>query len=478
MPEPGRRSVITGLVTGALVLGLDPVSRTWVTAAHAGGPFDRLPPLDGRLRLDAAALDAAADDFGHIVSRRPRAVLEPGSVRDVAAMVKYCRRHGVQVAGRGQGHSVHGQCQVAGGLVVDLGTLDAIEIRGDRAVVGGGATWLALVRAALAEGRTPPVLTDYLGLSVGGTLSLGGFGGAVGHHGAQVDNVLELTVVTGKGELVTCSPTRRRDLFDAVRGGLGQVGIIVEAVVRLTPAPAAVRRYNLTYPTLEALTAVQRRMVDEGRFGYLEGSLSRAEDGSWAYVMEAVAFDATSADDERLIGDLGHASAAIDDLPYFDFLNRIAPVVEILIQLGEWARPHPWIDAFLPGSKTEELVAETLPELTPELIGQSAVILLYPIPTARVRAPLVRLAEEKHTFLFGLLRTASPGSADAATMVAANRALYERVRAAGGGRYATGAVPFSRDDWRRHFGDAWPAFRAAKRTYDPANILTPGQGIF
>ena len=63
-------------------------------------------------------------------------------------------------------------------------------------------------------------------------------------------------------------------------------------------------------------------------------------------------------------------------------------------------------------------------------------------------------------------------------MVAANRALYERVRAAGGSRYPTGALPFSREDWRRHFGTAWPALLAAKRVHDPANILTPGQGIF
>lgn len=478
MRKPSRRSLMTGLMTGALVLGLDPVTRTWVTAAHADGPFDRLPPLDGRLRLDQAALEAMADDFGHIVSRRPWAVLEPGSVQDVVAMVRYCRRHGLKVAGRGQGHSTNGQSQVEGGLVIDLGPLDSVELRGDRAVVGAGATWHALVRAALAEGRTPPVLADYLGLSVGGTLSAGGLGGAVGHHGAQVDNVLELQVVTGRGDLVTCSPTVRRDLFDAVRGGLGQVGVIVRATVRLVAAPQNVRRYNLYYPSVEALTAAQRRMVDEGRFGYLEGQLARGQDGAWTYMMEAVAFDATAADDARLTGDLGHSSVTIDDLTYFAFLDRLAPVIEILIALGEWTRPHPWLDSVLPGSKADALVTGALPDLTPETIGQSAVILLYPIPTARVRTPLLRLPDERHAFLFSLLRTSSPGSADPATMAAANRTFYEKVRAAGGGWYPIGTLSLSKDDWRRHFGPAWPAFKAAKSAYDPSRILTPGQGIF
>ncbi|HEX9359907.1 MAG TPA: hypothetical protein VF933_39645 [Streptosporangiaceae bacterium] len=47
----------------------------------------------------AGISDAAADDFGHIVHHRPRAVLQPGSIRDVAVMVRFCHerrssRHG------------------------------------------------------------------------------------------------------------------------------------------------------------------------------------------------------------------------------------------------------------------------------------------------------------------------------------------------------------------------------------------------
>ncbi len=37
-----------------------------------------------------------------------------------------------------------------------------------------------------------PVLTDFIELSVGGTLSVGGIGGATQHYRLQIDNVLEL----------------------------------------------------------------------------------------------------------------------------------------------------------------------------------------------------------------------------------------------------------------------------------------------
>ena len=37
--------------------------------------------------------------------------------------------------------------------------------------------WATVLDAALASGTTPPVLNDYMHLSVGGTLSVGGIGG-------------------------------------------------------------------------------------------------------------------------------------------------------------------------------------------------------------------------------------------------------------------------------------------------------------
>jgi cytokinin dehydrogenase len=36
----------------------------------------------------------------------------------------------------------------------------------------------------------------------------------------------------------------------------------------------------------------------------------------------------------------------------------------------------------------------------------------------------------------------------------------------------------TRDDWRRHFGPAFVRLNAAKSTFDPANLLTPGYPIF
>jgi cytokinin dehydrogenase len=484
--QVARRAFVTGVATGALVVGFDPVARRWVAQASTGASLGNVPSLDGRLLTDPTARSQAADDFGHIVHRSPRAVLLPGSVSDVATMVRYCHARGIAVAARGQGHATYGQAQAAGGLIIDMSTLREVRVRDGEVIAMAGARWSDVLHATLPHGLTPPVLTDYLELSVGGTLSAGGVGGAAHRHGAQVDNLTELEVVTGTGERVVCSPSRRADLFHAVRAGLGQCGVIVRATVRLSPAPERVRRYQLHYPTAAALMADQRRVVRDGRFAYVEGQVQPAADGSadWRPLLEAVAFFAGSVppDDAALLGDLSHerGTEEIEDLSYFDFLDRMAPAVAYLRSIGEWYHPHPWWNTFLPDAAADSFVSTTLAHLAPADIGPSGVLLLYPLRRALLRTPLLRTPDSHLVFLFAVLRTASPvaGVPGPAEMVAANRALYERVRALGGTQYPVGSIPMTPNDWRAHFGSAWPAFAAAKRRYDPRRILAPGQGVF
>jgi len=179
-------------------------------------------------------LAAAADDFGHLVHQTPNAVLLPASAHDVAAAVRRAAGQGRRFAAQGRRHSVFGRAQARDGVVADMGRLRTLHaVQRDRVVVDAGATWREVVAATLPHGRTPPVLTDYLDLSVGGTLAVGGVGSATSRLGVMSDHVLELEVVTGQGEQVICSPDRHPSLFDAVRAGLGQVGDITRATLRL-----------------------------------------------------------------------------------------------------------------------------------------------------------------------------------------------------------------------------------------------------
>lgn len=57
--------------------------------------------------------------------------------------------------------------------------------------------WIEVLNKTLELGLTPVSWTDYLYLTVGGTLSNGGISGQASRYGPQISNVLELDVITG-----------------------------------------------------------------------------------------------------------------------------------------------------------------------------------------------------------------------------------------------------------------------------------------
>lgn len=430
------------------------------------------------------------DDFGKIMRRTPRTVVHPQSVDEVVAAL---RDGALPVAAQGCRHSTYGQAQSPDGMVIDLRGLTAVHEMGqDHVVVDAGMTWRELLAVTVPAGLTPPVLPDYLGLSVGGTLAAGGVGGTSFRYGAQVDNVLELEVVTGTGAVLTCSATERADLFDAVRAGFGRCGIITKARLRLVPAPAVVRKYTAGYGDVRSLTGALRRLVADGRANgtveakahHVSAQAYPAEGGGWRYEIEAVVYghdaeSGTAAPGGHGLDDVpaGLSPSAVEDMDYLDFADQMQPGVAELQAMGEWDRPHPWVCMFLPDSRADAVVERTMEALTPDDIGLSGVVLINPHRRDQMRAPLLRLPDEPVMFLFCLLRTASPGAASVETMVAANRALYEEASAVGGTRYPIDAVPFTEADWVAHFGTALDGLRTAKRQYDPDGRLAPTLSI-
>ena len=158
-------------------------------------------------------------------------------------------------------------------------------------------------------------------------------------------------------------------------------------------------------------------------------------------------------------------------------MRRVEERVTALQALGLWARPHPWLDLFVPASGVDELLGEML--ATPAIRGVGPLrILLYPVARSRFGLPLLRLPDGDLSFLVDVLCTAGPEPGAVGTMLCANRTLLERCRHLGGTFYPIGAIPLSPPDWRRHFGPEWERLVRAKRRFDPGGVLTPGPGIF
>lgn len=472
-----------GLAAGVVICGFDPVRRSWVTEAEAWSARDvvNLPVLDGTLSTSPGVCAAQADDFGHIVHRTPMAVLFPGSVLDIARMVLFARAHGLQVACRGKGHTAFGQSQVAAGISIDMSTLNVIHSLGaDRADVDAGVVWRDLLLATTAVGLTPPVLTDFTGLTVGGTLSVGGVSGASHRWGAQVDNVLELTVVTGEGQILTCSPTLRPALFNAARAGLGLCAIIVRATLRLVPAGEQARTHRMFYADVPTMLADMRALALEGRFDHLRGNAVPTPEG-WSYFLEGTSFH--TLDDElppSPFEGLHHlpGSQMTEDQSYFDFCDAVNRIVDLLKLFGLFELPHPWLDLFVPGSAIDAFAPPAIAALPPAELMPGSLVLFYPFHASALGSPLLRVPDEEVFFLFDILQTAPPDPAAVASALQRNRSLYDQNRSLGGTEYTISAVPLSRQDWHAHFGAAWGALAAAKAHWDPTNVLGGGLDVF
>lgn len=188
------------------------ITRLMSTARKSKFLPSKLLTLDffQRIRTDPLAIESASRDYGNIVHESPAAVLYPSSVKDIVGLIKFAYNYSapLTVSARGRSHSVFGQAMAPNGVVIDMMSLRShrektgvlvgkIPSLGFYADVGGEQLWIDVLKATLEHGLAPVSWTDYLYLTVGGTLSNAGISGQSFRYGPQISNVYEMDVVTG-----------------------------------------------------------------------------------------------------------------------------------------------------------------------------------------------------------------------------------------------------------------------------------------
>ncbi|MGH8085505.1 MAG: FAD-binding oxidoreductase [Lysobacter sp.] len=202
----------------------------------------------------------------------PDAVALPTTREQVVALVRACRAHRVPLVARGRGTNTTGAAvPVEAGVVVSFERMDRIiELRpGDRCAVVEPGVLNGDLQAALAPHGLfwPPDPTSAAYSTVGGNLACNAGGPRAVKYGASRDNVLALTAVTGAGELIECGTATTKgstgyDLQRLLVGSEGTLALIVEASLRLTPAPTARRAIRAIYRDVSsAALAVARLMA-------------------------------------------------------------------------------------------------------------------------------------------------------------------------------------------------------------------------
>jgi len=444
--------------------------------------------IRGQVLVDDASRESVATDFGRMIVRKPAAVVRPASSEDVASAVKFAVRHGLSVSTRGGGHSQTGQ-SLSDQIVLDMTSLDQIskvDPGQGTMVCQAGLKWRSLVEQLAPQQLSPPVLTNNLGVTIGGTLSSAGLGVASWRHGTQADNCLELEVVTGEGEIVRCSSQQNQDLFDGVRAGMGQFGVITGATLKIRTHQPRFRSYYLLYDDLGVLLDDLKVVMADERFDYLESwcvpcpqgfkqvGETRQAFAQWFYPLHAtIETDGTpnSKLDERLHGLKFYKHVHTEEGGLTDFFARLDALFVIWKRAGFWEYAHPWMECVLPWQTTPLYIGQALQNMPPQAIAGGH-ILLWPSRGNSSSVPLFMRPASDLLMGFGILPAVPPRFVEEA-LPKLNMASQACVMM-GAKRYLSGWIAFDAAQWKAHYGEKWPTVNSLKKKFDPHRVLNPG----
>ncbi len=444
--------------------------------------------VSGEVLTEEAAREGVERDFGRIITRRPAAVVRPASAEDVAAVVRFAAQHSLAVGTRGSAHSQTGQ-SLCEHIALDLSSLHQVlkvDTAGGKVTCQGGLKWRDLVEHLAPQGFSPPVLTNNLGVTIGGTLSMAGLGVASWREGTQADNCLNLQVVTGRGEIVRCSPEEHRELFDAVRGGAGQFGVITEATLKIRRHRPRFRSFYLLYDDLGVLLDDLKRVMTDERFDFLESWCVPAPVGfkqvgggrqafaQWFYPLHATVETGPEAPpeaQEKLQGLKFYKHVHTEDGAIMEFFTRLDSLFAIWKRAGFWEYAHPWMECVLPWQTTGLYIGQVLQNLPPQAIAGGH-ILLWPARGDVCKVPLFMRPQGEFVMGFGIL-PAVPHRFLEEALPRLNMASQAAVMM-GAKRYLSGWISFDAAQWKAHYGDQWAKVLELKKQFDPQRTLNPG----
>ncbi|HWT22265.1 MAG TPA: FAD-binding oxidoreductase [Solirubrobacteraceae bacterium] len=183
--------------------------------------------------------DLARRAWNLAVDQRPALVAFPADAIDVVAIVDFARARGLRVAPQGTGHNAAPLPDLGDVVLLSTQRMRGVSIDAEARIarVEAGTLWIEVTEEtsklglAPLSGSSPDV--GVVGYTLGGGLSW-----LARKHGLAANSVTAVELVTADGRFVRATADQEADLFWAVRGGGGNLGIVTALEFRLYVAPA------------------------------------------------------------------------------------------------------------------------------------------------------------------------------------------------------------------------------------------------
>jgi FAD/FMN-containing dehydrogenase len=205
-------------------------------------PVQLTAGADGSLlRPGDAGWDQGRTPWVINVVHDPAAVALVTTVQDVAATVRSAAACDLRVLAEGTGHGAKPVGSLADTVLLRTCALKMVDVdpATRSAWVGAGAEW-GHVSAAAAEHGLIVQAGSAADVGVAGLLLSGGVSWLARSHGLAVNDILAVEMVDARGAIRFVDAAPDPDLFWAVRGGGGGLGVVTRFRLRLHTVPAIV----------------------------------------------------------------------------------------------------------------------------------------------------------------------------------------------------------------------------------------------
>lgn len=308
-----------------------------LAARRPGIDYDSLPAELAARAVEPGDREYEGVRHNYLRSGAPGLVLRPQHVDEVTSGLAWVQKQGVEFAVRSAGHGISGRSTNDGGVVLDMSGMRSVRVVDEatrRVRIGAGATW-GEVAATLAPRGWAITSGDYGGVGVGGLATTGGIGYLGRLQGLTIDHVVAAEVVTADGRVLHTSRDEHPDLFWALRGAGGNLGVVTWLEIE-AGAVGDVVFSQMTLDATDTAGLLEKwgaavEAAPRGLTSFMMLAPGRRGQAPMAQLMTVIAAEGADADPDEAIAQL---ELLADAGPLLGHQAQLLPYSEVVRQEG------------------------------------------------------------------------------------------------------------------------------------------------